>query len=268
MKIKAYIFFPESDLAFQNLADSPESYRDIVKELSEIKCKLKQKFEFEICYDSNNVSNFLTAAKGYIQDRYLAGIENQIRIIIGNTSKNVLEPRFRVPHYIYANWSIDLSVIFSPNIISESAEDSLRDSDTERTICICLGNSINTQREELHIIKDAIHDDTLPKLINVNATNSEIAFVKWITTLPLGQFSLKKNNEFQPLDKFWGRTQERIYRHKKTGNHWYFDYNHKYNKIHYEVFDSSGNIHLGEADENGIIKPETQSNTKKISHIL
>ncbi len=267
MKIKAYIHFPESDLAFQNLAGNPESYNEVVKELYAVKYKLKRNSTFEICYDSNNVSRFLAAAEGYIPDKYLGAIRNQIRTIIGTASNyNVSQPRLRVPHFTYANWSIDLQVEHSPFVVSESAEDSLKDSATEKTICICLGNSINTQREELHIIKDAVHDNTLPKLINVNATSSDVGFVKWVTTLPVGKFSLKNNPNFEPLEKFWKK--ERIYKQVGTNQHWYFDFNHKDNKIHYEVFDNTGNTHLGEADENGNMKAGTQSNTKKISNIL
>ena len=268
MKIKAYIYFPETDLAFQYLVDNPESYNEIVKELYAVKYKLKKNIDYEIYYDSSNISRFLGAAERYIPDNYLGGIRNQILHIISNKSKNVSHPRLRIPHFIYANWSIDLQVEYSHFVLSESAEDTLNDSATEKTICLCLGNSLNVEREELYIIKDAVHDDTLPKLISVNATCSDVGFVKWITTLPVGKFTLKRNKDFEPLDKFWGRTKERIYRHRATGNHWYFDFYHKDNIIHYEVFDNTGNIHLGEADDNGILKAGTQSLTKKISHFL
>jgi hypothetical protein len=268
MKIKAYIHFPEDEIAFNHLAGNPDSYNEIVKELYAIKYKLKKNSQYELSYDWNNVQRFLAVAEGIIPDKYLGGIRSQILHIVGTTSRNVSQPRLRIPHFTYTTWSIDLKVAHSPFVVSESAEDTLNDSATEKTICLCLGDSINAQREELHIIKDAIHDSTLPKLITVNATSSDVGFVKWVTTLPVGKFTLRNNNDFEPLEKFWGRTKERIFRHKATGNHWYFDFNHKDNKIHYEVFDGTGNTHLGEADENGTLKAETQSNKKKISDLL
>ncbi len=266
MKIKAYIHFPEDEIAFNHLAGNPNSYNEIVKELYAIKYKLKKNLQYELSYDWNNVERFLAVAEGIIPEKYLGGIRSQILHIVGTTSRNVSQPRLRIPHFTYATWSNDLDVAHSPFVVSESAEDTLIDSATEKTICLCLGNSINAHREELHIIKDAVHDNTLPKLITVNATNSDIGFVKWVTTLPVGKFTLKNNNNFEPLEKFWKK--ERIYKQVGTNQHWYFDFNHKDNKIHYEVFDSTGNTHLGEADENGTIKAGTQSNTKKISDIL
>ena len=266
MKIKAYIHFPEDEIAFNHLAGNPQSYNEIVKELYAVKYKLKKNSQYELSYDWNNVQRFLAVAEGIIPDKYLGGIRSQILHIVGKTSRNVSQPRLRIPHFTYATWSIDLEVEHSPYVVSESAEDTMTDTATEKTICICLGNSINAQREELHIIKDAVHDNTLPKLIIVNATSSDVGFVKWVTTLPVGKFSLKNNPNFEPLEKFWKK--ERIYKQVGTNQHWYFDFNHKDNKIHYEVFDNTGNTHLGEADENGTMKAGTQSNTKKINHIL
>lgn len=267
MKIKAYLYFPDTDVAFQNLHNNPDSYTEIVKELYAVKFKLKQNTAYEIYYDSANVSNFLDVAKGFVTDPYLTGIKNQLLIIIGKTGRNVNLPNFRNHQFTYANWTLtNMSVFSSPFVIAESAEDSLKDSATERTICICLGNSVSVEREEMHIIKDVIHLTAFPNLINVTATNSDIGFVKWMTTLPVGKFLLKGNLDYEPLEKFWKK--ERIYRHIPTGYLWYFDFNHKDNKIHYEVFDSTGNAHLGEVDENGSMEVGTESNTKKISNIL
>ncbi len=268
MKIKAYLYFPATDLAFKNLSTNSNSYTDIVKELYSIKHNLKKKSEYEIFYDSDNVRCFLEVAKGYVPDPYLTGITNQIQTIIGTKSTNVCNPRIRNSQFIYANWTINVTAVISPFVVSESAEDTLKDSDSEKTICICLGQSIAVEREELHIIKDITHVNSFPELINVSSTNSDAGFIKWMVTLPAGKFSLKNNKDFEPLNKFWPRTKERIYKHIQTGNYWYFDFFHKNNKIHYEVFDPTGDIYLGEADENGKIKPDTNIGNKKIGSII
>ena len=266
MKIKAYIYFPETDVAFQNLHDNLDFYNRLIEELYLVKGKLKSFDDYELCFDQTNISAFINVANGYITDKYLASVKKRLQEIIGNKSKNVHLPKLRNPQIIYANWTIDLNVSVTPFVIAEAAEDTLKDSINEKTICVCLGNSVNVKREELHIIRDAVQISEFPSFVNVSATNDNIGFVRWTTTIPEGKFVLKGNANYEPLEKFWKK--ERIYKHKATGNYWYFDFNHKDNNIHYEVFDDTGNNHLGEADVNGNINPNTSSSQKKISNIL
>ena len=266
MKIKTFLYLPETDAAIEMLHGDPDSYNDIINQLYAIKYKLKKHKDYYICYDSANVNNFLNVADGLIAAPYLAGIRGQLQHILKYIGQDVNLPTMRNHQHVYANWIIDVSVDHSPFVIAESAESRLQDNTAETTICLCLGNSVNTEREELHVIKDSINETTLPVLIAVRAVNSDIGFVRWMTTLTSGNFRLSGNNDFEPLDKFWKK--ERIYRHKVTGHHWYFDFFHKDNKIHYEVFDNTGSTYLGEADLNGNLIAGTNVGNKKISHII
>lgn len=266
MRIKAFLYLPETDAAFEMLHNNPNSYQEVVNEVFLIKRKLKEKGVYDLYFDSANISSFIQVATGLLPAHYLAGIKGQLQHIFKYTSTDVNLPVFRSSQHVYANWAISVSVIISPLVISESAECCLKDNEAEKTICICLGNSLDVNREELHIIKDAIRETALPRVLFVTATNSSIGFVRWISTQIVGAFKLPGNSDFEPLEKFWHK--ERIYRHKQTGQHWYFDFFHKENKIHYEVFDSTGNTYLGEADINGNIIPGTNVGNKKISHIL
>ncbi len=267
MKIKAYLYFPDTKVAFQNLNNDENCYTAIIDELLAIKAKLRTDKDFELCYDQANVRTFIDVADGLVDGVYFSKISKQLRGIIGTKSTDVNLPNLRDPQFVYANWSISgMSVISSPLVVAEAAEAAMQDTANEKTICICLGDSIKAEREELHVIKDAVHKDSFPALLNVTATNSDIGFVKWITTLPAGKFSLKDKNNYTPLEKYWKK--ERIYKHNTTGQYWYFDFYHRENKIHYEVFDSTGNNHLGEADVDGNLQANTASTTKKINNIL
>ncbi|MBI5371275.1 MAG: hypothetical protein HZA79_04520 [Sphingobacteriales bacterium] len=266
MKVKAFIYLPETDAAFEMLHNNPDSYQEVINELFSVKKKLKEKGIYDLYFDAANISSFIQVATGLLPDPHLAGIKGQLQHILKYTSTDVNLPVFRSSQHIYANWAISVSVISSPFVVAESAESSLQDNEAEKTICICLGNSIDVNREELHIIKDAIREPALPKVLFVTATNSSVGFVRWITTIADGTFKLSGNNDFEPLEKYWRK--ERIYRHKQTGNHWYFDFFHRENKIHYEVFDSTGNTYLGEADINGNMIQGTNVGNKKISDII
>lgn len=266
MKIKAFLYLPETDAAFEMLHGNLDSYNEIINQLYAIKYKLKKHKDYSICYDSANVNNFLNVAHGFIQAPYLSGIKGQLQHILKYVGKDVNLPVMRNHQNVYANWIITVSVIHSPFVIAESAESSIADNADETTICLCLGNSLNTERDEIHIIKDLINETSLPALIPVKAVSSDVGFIRWITTLSPGVFKLSGNNDFEPLSKFWKK--ERIYKHKQTGEHWYFDFFHKGNKIHYEVFNATGATHLGEADINGNLIAGTNDENKKISDIL
>lgn len=264
MKIKTFLYFPDSEAAFDALSKDAEMYNGIVKELYAIKHKLKNE-DYELYYDSGNISSFLQAADGFIDAPYLAGIGNQLQSIVSNKSKNINTPYLRKVNHVYGNWSNDLNVICSPFVFSEAAEAEL-DTDVEKkVICICLGNAIS-QTDILHVIRDYNKGASDPVIISLTLANSDVGFIRWISTLSDGHFRLKNNNDFEPLDKFWKK--ERIYRHKETGTYWYFDFFHKANKAHYEVFNDTGSTHLGEADLEGKIKPGTSDNNKAISDLL
>lgn len=264
MRIKAFIYLPETDIALATLGDNPDFYKEIVIELNNIKQELK-KNEYDIHYDSGNIRSFLEVAEQFIPKSYF-GIKNQLETIIGRKSRDVNLPVLRNPECLYANWTIDLNIIASPFVVQEALESLQGDTANEKTCCICLGNSLNTEREAVHVIKDLFIDSSLPVLVSIDAINSNIGFIKWLTTFPEGKFSLKKNKNFEPTNKRWDN-KEIIYKHIISGQYWYFDFFHRNNKVHYEVFDHVGD-HIGEANSDGNIDTNAKDEKKKISYLL
>lgn len=264
MKIKAYLYLPETSTAFEGLCNNPDLYNEIIKELYVIKHKLKN-FRYELFYDSNNVSNFLDVANDIIPHPYLGGIRNQLQTIISTKSRDINTPHHRNPHSVYAKWSFKLDITNAPSVISESAECVQNAAEVDIPICICLGNSLEIQKDDLNLIKDNLVDDLPPVVITIPAVKNDIGFVRWITTLSTGIFALRNNAKFEPLDKRWKK--ERIYKEKASGYYWYFDFFHKDNRIHYEVFDTQG-LHLSEADINGNFIPNSKDINKSIRDII
>jgi len=265
MKVNAFVQFPETDEAFALLHADPKLYDEVITDLLLIKKELKAVEEFRIFYDTANLNRFLEAAKGYVEDKYITGIKNQLQYIFRFVGLDVNSPTFRDINFIYALWDISIKVELSSFILSESAECKLNDDDNWKTICIILQRSTVSTREQVHIIKDKVDDFEMPCIIPVEAVESIIGIKRWLTLQPAGKFNLRTNPEFIPTSKFWKR--EKIYLHVPTGNYWYFDYFHKDNKVHYEVFDNSGEIHLGEANSDGELDTSKASDKKKITFI-
>ncbi len=192
MKIKAYLFLPDSDIAFENLHGNHEIYEDIIRDLNIVKQHLKKFDDYEICYDSGNISSFIAAANGVLDDKYLFNIQSQLQITIGNKSLNVNLPNLRNIHTIYANWNRNVSVSYSSFIISECVESYLKTIDGEKTVCICLGNPIDHDGDELHVIRDSNTLSDSPTIVTISTTNSSTNFVNWTTSITEKKFSLSK----------------------------------------------------------------------------
>ena len=72
-------------------------------------------------------------------------------------------------------------------------------------------------------------------------------------------------NEFERTNFLHAKM--RIYKNLSSGDYWYYDYFHKDNKEHFEVFDSTGH-HKGEANMNGVIDTTKRDSSKSIVSIL
>jgi hypothetical protein len=120
-------------------------------------------------------------------------------------------------------------------------------------------------RDAVHVIKDAIHQTDLPSLISIPFVNNEIEFSEWISTLTKGGFSLRNNLNFERTSLRWKK--QRIFREIATGNLWYYDYFHKDNVEHYEVFGSDGR-NLGIANLQGILDTSMAKDERRIDSII
>ena len=117
-------------------------------------------------------------------------------------------------------------------------------------------------RSFLPVFKDALHKTDLPVFAQIDQVFDLADLDYWLARNP-AVFDLRDPERFERTNYVWGASKERIYRELKTGHHWYFDRFHRDNKVHYEVFDSDGKKHLGEADANGNLIPNTAGKDKK-----
>ena len=264
MKIKAYFFFPETDDDFIRIGDDPETYKYLIEEVAVIKKQLKANKEFELWYDLNNVQLFLAKAESLIDGKYLAKCRTQLQTLFGNSSQNINNPFHRKNDCIYVNWNINLTFNYANPIFSEASEAKWHEGH-DKTIIINISNAYITNRENVHVIIDAIHHKELPKFITIPIVNNEIEFSEWHIMVLNSGFSLKGNRHFSMTPFLW--IKQHIYLENSTGNYWYYDYFHKDNKIHFEVFDPTG-IHLGEANIAGILDSSKACNTKRIDHLI
>ena len=130
---------------------------------------------------------------------------------------------------------------------------------------LSLGVGLPTDYYQVSIIKDGAYRDNVPVLKNIPLFFSAEECVEWLSSL-LGQhFSLIGNAAFERTNMRW--IKQSIFRRKEDGSYWYFDYFHKDNRIHYEVFDTDGD-NLGEASQDGQLIPGTAKPERSISKIL
>jgi hypothetical protein len=265
MKIYVYIYFPESDDELEKLGDDPQKFKEIIKVISVIKNKLREHREYELCYNSENVEEFLSKAEILINEEYLSNCRTQVEILFSRFCKNVNKIYLRKPDYAYLNWNIvDYSVSNVNVVLAEAAASVL--SKRNQTAILDLSKSLISLRENLHVIIDAIHDLDLPQLTSIPVLGSDVEFVEWLTSFSDPNFSIRDKTIFYPTQYRW--VKQRIYKKISDGCLWYFDYFHESNSSHFEVFDDTGETHLGEASMAGELNKQKADKDKKINHII
>lgn len=264
MKIKAYFLFPETDEEFLKIGDDPNSYKSLIEEVRIIKFQLKTHNNFELCYDSANLNMFLSKAEILIGGKYLASCRVQLNHLFGNYTRNLNTPFLRDVECIYVHWNINRNIEDSNTFFSELAESKLVEGQ-DKTILINISNAFHSDRDSVHIIKDAKQYNELPLLINIPIANNEIEFSQWYTSLLTPNFSLQDKSRFRVTTYIW--VKQKIYIEITTTNYWYYDYYHKENIRHYEVFNNQG-VHLGEANINGVLNSAKADKNKRIDHII
>lgn len=121
---------------------------------------------------------------------------------------------------------------------------------SDQTDFVCIDNK-GYAKNQLIFFQDAIHKTEYPKeLIKIPCFKDWDSLLLYLKDKGLFSFSLKDTRRFQKcanIDPVQGAT---VYKEIATGYYWYLD---NFHKTHYEVFDSFGKKHLGEASLDGII---------------
>jgi hypothetical protein len=254
MKIKAYFVFP-----IDFISDDPNIYQKLIAFVISIKDQLQVYKKFELCYDSDNINCFLENAM--LDGKYLSNYRNQLQTLFRERSRNVCINSMYDSQCTYVNWDMSFhtrTIVLADKIISDISEVTLKGGN--ETILINISNDCPIDRNVIHVIKDAVHIDGLPIMIRNKTVNNIADFSKWyIESMPKSnmKFALDGNPNFERTGRY-ARNNEPIYK-CKNGNLWYFD---NYHKNHFEVFDSQGRYHLGEAYENLELRAGTADSTK------
>jgi hypothetical protein len=119
------------------------------------------------------------------------------------------------------------------------------------------------KRPFLPVFKDALHKPDLPVWVRIDQVANLEDLEYWIAqTQASTPFTLNNPERFERTNHFRSVSKQRIYRETSTGYLWYFDRFHKDNRIHYEVFDPTGKVHIGEADSDGNLIASTADKSK------
>ncbi len=261
--IDIFLLFPETDDDIIALGEEPQEYKLIIQELYKLKYLLKN-FDYSLFYDLGNLENFVEKAKLICDEKYLFSPIQQLRILLGGRTTDVsVNPLIESNGVVYHKW--DLGICSAGNIttiIQSSAEKFFNSSGDSEVVIISFLKEDGYGRDIMPVIKDAVHIKGLPKLCCIPYFNPVNTFMEWYhVQLNNRLFSLQDPVRFERTCHFSSGSQQRVYKEKATSRYWYYDFFHKDNKEHYEVFDKQGK-HLGEADMCGDLDTSKRDSCK------
>lgn len=215
-----------------------------------------------IFFDQNNISHFKADAGVLVDDgAYLDKPAAILRQLVSTQSTDVNKEQLLDVECSYIRWdTITCTADADAPLVVRSAFESLC-----APCVLSLSPKIPTDYYKVTIIKDRAYRDGLPELKDIPLFFTANDCVAWLSSLLEGHFSLIGNKAFAATS--YHRYNQRIFEKVADGSYWYFDFFHKENKIHYEVFNHEGD-HLGEASKDGRLLPGTVDKTKTIRDIL
>lgn len=262
MDASLFILLPSGDEVI-GLPLTEEGLRDLVAPLMSVKKYARQNgINLRIFFDKDNVKRFKTDVGGVVDKAaYLSKASVILRNFVSSNSTDVQKNAILEGNYNYIRWdTIECMAHQDVALVVKSAFES-----PGAPCVLSLSTGIPTDYKQVTIIKDRTYDDGRPELKNIPLFFSAEECIEWMSALLDGHFSLIGNRDYRPTTMKWGK--QRIYQRIEDGNYWYFDFFHRENKIHYEVFDVAG-IHLGEANAEGALVVGTADAKKSISKIL
>jgi hypothetical protein len=258
MSTIAYIQTPST---FQD-SDPLQQIEEAAKQLSICLNWIRNQNSFNAFYDGDSFRALANNAEEF--QEFLESNSTHLDIMeCFNHAQNWQDDRFQKSDCRYMLWEYNTGCTeVTGACISELAERKLL-AHASRLVFINLG-AIKTTRSFLPVFKDALHLPTLPQFINIEHIRDKEELELWFHSHS-PDFSLTDQKYFERTNYIWPSSGQRIYREIATQHYWYFDF---YHKTHYEVFDSTGKRHLGEADLSGILDTQKSSLTKKIDNLI
>ncbi len=263
-QLNIFLLFPESDDEILALGEDYNNYSSISEDLALIKSIIPNDC-FKFFYDSNNIDVFCNKAEQLCSEVYLHRLKEQLLYLLRKNAINVSTQPLYKSDCSYYQWNAN-SIIPKNDFLFRSATEKLIKDEDENTVIVSFLFQDKWPRNIVPMIKDAPHYQELPILSKIPYFNPVNIFIEWCNSeISRRSFTINDVTRFEKTCYFW--TKQRIYREKDTGRYWYYDFFHKDNKEHYEVFDSIGH-HIGEADCEGNIDGQKKDIDKSISYIL
>ncbi len=294
MAAQVFIVFPDIIDS-----DSIDDLKKIISLVNDIQSNLKNDKEVTLFYDEQNVTSFIDSAKTLIEQD-IEQFTQRLRTLLRKTSSRWRNISKIQKDTVYRLWNIkkrklhsladnDYAIIYDS--YCEVAERNIQDNNTNYLIITLVEcdyfykeeTELNVKKIEkiiivrdfLPILIDVIHREELPELLKIKRIRTYGEFQLWFKLLKGDiKFKLKDNPDYEPTNYIYPPTKRRIYQHKESKQFWYFDFFHKDNKIHYEVF-SRMLDYIGEGDENGnlapskkVTKEEKAKKEKRIKKIM
>lgn len=262
MEASLFIMLPEGN-AVLDIPLTKEELCSLFAPLMRIKEYSREKgINLRIFFDLENIIRFKTDAGDVLDDG--TSLDKPVSILrnfISSNSTDVNKNQLLDAECRYIRWdTVTCTTDADAPLIVKSAFES-----PGAPCVLSLSPMTPTDYYKVTLIKDRAYREDLPELKNIPLFFKADECIEWLSSLIEGHFSLIGNNAILPTSYHWNN--QRIFEKVDDGTYWYFDFYHRQNKIHYEVFNHDGE-HLGEANEDGRLVNGTADNNKSISHIL
>lgn len=263
MEASIYLLLPEGD-AILDIPQSKEAWIALFAPLLQIKEYARMNgIGLRVFYDKENIATFMKDAGDIVDNgSYLEKPSIILKRVVGTNSSDLRKVRLLDANYSYIRWDTITYTAYpdAPLAVMSAYESS------HKACVMSLLHGIPTEYYQVSIIKDkAYYKNSVPELKNIPLFYKASECIGWLYSLIEGHFSLIGNRSFVRTAYHWNN--QCIFRKKEDNTYWYFDYFHKDNKIHYEVFNQEGD-HLGIASESGALLVGTANATKSIKNIL
>ena len=264
------LLFPETDDEILAL-ESVDEIRGIVKEICRIKSLMRvNHISYTLYYNNENLKAFAEKAQILDHAEYLANSLDQLRKIMDKRSCNIANIKgvFRTDCY-YGEWRIqdENKVVGAPKLFKVLSE-CVENKDT-KTYILSLSVEDTIGRDIVPIIIDAQHKENLPRLVKLQYCHPASTFIEILDAdIDKRSFSLRNVTKFLRTNYTYWPTHQRIYQNIDTNDYWYYDFYHREYKKHYEVFNSVDYKHVGEADMEGNMIPDTKDKDKSIKKYI
>lgn len=262
MEASLFILLPEG-IAVLGIPQTKEELRSLFAPLMRVKEFARETgINLKIFFDLENINRFKADAGDALDDG--TSLDKPVSILrnfVSSNSIDVNKKQLLDAECLYIRWdTVTCTADADAPLIVKSAFES-----PGAPCVLSLSAKSPADYYKVTLIKDRAYRDDLPELKSIPLFFKADECIEWLSSLIEGHFSLIGNNAFIPTSYHWNN--QRIFEKIEDGTYWYFDFFHRENKIHYEVFSHEGN-HLGEASENGHLVGGTADNQKSIRHIL